>query len=170
LSRCRKAPTSKGYRGEAAREKANTIKTYWVPGVNNLETLGRWDFAEFTEVYKIEADFEKHVESNFEQMIENALDADGRIVAETDIASVTVSLLRMNRNPTSQSNIPIQHVSEGRSTSNMAKKKSNQEEIGRDSAACRPFPKPKSDRIAVKVINHFGDEVMKVFRVSEALK
>ncbi|MBC3413618.1 site-specific DNA-methyltransferase [Pseudomonas sp. SWRI51] len=30
----------------------------------------------------------------------------------------------------------------------------------------RPFPKPKSGRIAVKVINHLGDEVMKVFKVS----
>jgi len=29
----------------------------------------------------------------------------------------------------------------------------------------RPFPKPKSGRIAVKVINHLGDEVMKVFEV-----
>lgn len=29
----------------------------------------------------------------------------------------------------------------------------------------RPFPLPKSGRIAVKVINHLGDEVMKVFRV-----
>ena len=29
----------------------------------------------------------------------------------------------------------------------------------------RPFPKPKSGRIAVKVINHLGDEVMKVVRV-----
>jgi adenine-specific DNA-methyltransferase len=29
----------------------------------------------------------------------------------------------------------------------------------------RPFPMPKSGRIAVKVINHLGDEVMKVFRV-----
>ena len=28
----------------------------------------------------------------------------------------------------------------------------------------RPFPKPASGRIAVKVINHLGDEVMKVFR------
>jgi adenine-specific DNA-methyltransferase len=30
----------------------------------------------------------------------------------------------------------------------------------------RPFPKPESGRIAVKVINHLGDEVMKVFAVS----
>ena len=29
----------------------------------------------------------------------------------------------------------------------------------------RPFAKPASGRIAVKVINHLGDEVMKVFRV-----
>jgi adenine-specific DNA-methyltransferase len=29
----------------------------------------------------------------------------------------------------------------------------------------RPFDKPKSGRIAVKVINHLGDEVMKVFKV-----
>jgi adenine-specific DNA-methyltransferase len=30
----------------------------------------------------------------------------------------------------------------------------------------RPFEKPSSGRIAVKVINHLGDEVMKVFRVA----
>jgi adenine-specific DNA-methyltransferase len=30
----------------------------------------------------------------------------------------------------------------------------------------RAFRKPKSGRIAVKVINHLGDEVMKVFRVN----
>jgi adenine-specific DNA-methyltransferase len=29
----------------------------------------------------------------------------------------------------------------------------------------RPFPRPKSGRIAVKAINHLGDEVMKVFKV-----
>jgi adenine-specific DNA-methyltransferase len=29
----------------------------------------------------------------------------------------------------------------------------------------RPFPKPKSKRIAVKVINHLGDEVMRIFKV-----
>ncbi|MBB5755119.1 hypothetical protein [Prosthecomicrobium pneumaticum] len=29
----------------------------------------------------------------------------------------------------------------------------------------RPFPRPKSGRICVKVINHFGDEVQKVFEV-----
>jgi adenine-specific DNA-methyltransferase len=34
-----------------------------------------------------------------------------------------------------------------------------------NSDVSRPFPKPKSGRIAVKVINHLGDEVMKVFEV-----
>jgi adenine-specific DNA-methyltransferase len=34
-----------------------------------------------------------------------------------------------------------------------------------NSAISRPFPRPLSGRIAVKVINHLGDEVMKVFRV-----
>ena len=33
------------------------------------------------------------------------------------------------------------------------------------SAESRPFDRPDSGRIAVKVINHLGDEVMKVFRV-----
>ena len=35
-----------------------------------------------------------------------------------------------------------------------------------NSDTSRPFEKPKSGRIAVKVINHLGDEVMKVFKVS----
>ena len=30
----------------------------------------------------------------------------------------------------------------------------------------RPFEKPKSERIAVKVINHLGDEVMNVFKLA----
>jgi adenine-specific DNA-methyltransferase len=34
-----------------------------------------------------------------------------------------------------------------------------------NSDTSRPFEKPKSGRIAVKVINHLGDEVMKVFPV-----
>ncbi len=34
-----------------------------------------------------------------------------------------------------------------------------------NSDTSRPFAKPKSGRIAVKVINHLGDEVMKVFRI-----
>ena len=47
----------KGLRGEDAKDKANTISTYWIPGVNNLGTYGRWAFAEFTAVFEIEAEF-----------------------------------------------------------------------------------------------------------------
>ncbi len=34
-----------------------------------------------------------------------------------------------------------------------------------NSDTSRPFPRPSTGRIAVKVINHLGDEVMKVFRI-----
>ncbi len=60
----------KGYRREDAKEKKATMETYWIPGVNNLEKFGRWAFAEFTDVYEIEAGFEKKVESEFNQMVE----------------------------------------------------------------------------------------------------
>lgn len=33
------------------------------------------------------------------------------------------------------------------------------------STASRPFAPPETGKIAVKVINHYGDEVMKVFEV-----
>jgi len=37
--------------------------------------------------------------------------------------------------------------------------------LGNYRAESRPFARPPTGKIAVKVINHFGDEVMKVFRV-----
>jgi type III restriction enzyme len=52
----------KGYRGEDAKEKANTMRAYWVPGVNNLGRSGRWEFAEFTAVFEIEAEFNKLID------------------------------------------------------------------------------------------------------------
>ena len=59
----------KGYRREDAKEKKSTMETYWAPGVNNLKTFGRWAFAEFTDVYEIQADFKVKVESEFNKMI-----------------------------------------------------------------------------------------------------
>lgn len=61
----------KGYRREDAKEKKSTMETYWIPGVNNLGSYGRWAFAEFTEVYQIEADFEDKVEAEFGKMIDD---------------------------------------------------------------------------------------------------
>lgn len=63
----------KGYRGEDAKEKKSTMDTYWVPGVNNLGQFGRWAFAEFTEVYRIEADFTEKVDRNFDNLISAAI-------------------------------------------------------------------------------------------------
>lgn len=62
----------KGYRREDAKEKKTTMDVYWVPGVNNLKTYGRWAFAEFTEVYQMQHDFNERVESEFNKMIELA--------------------------------------------------------------------------------------------------
>jgi type III restriction enzyme len=60
----------KGYRGEDAKDKANTMRAYWVPGVNNSGKYGRWAFAEFTEVFAMEEDFNEQVEIKFNKMIE----------------------------------------------------------------------------------------------------
>lgn len=38
--------------------------------MNHLGTYRRWAFAEFTEVYRIEADFKAKVESEFNKMID----------------------------------------------------------------------------------------------------
>jgi ATP-dependent exoDNAse (exonuclease V) beta subunit len=43
-----------------------------VPAVNNLRTLGRWAFAELTEIYQIDADFRAKVDSEFDAMIVRA--------------------------------------------------------------------------------------------------
>ena len=59
----------KGYRGEDAKEKMATMETYWIPGVNNLGTYGRWAFAEFTEVYAIQSDFEDRVEAELNRLM-----------------------------------------------------------------------------------------------------
>jgi type III restriction enzyme len=62
----------KGYRREDAKEKKNTMETYWVPGVNNMGGYGRWAFAEFREVYEIEAEFAAKVAAAFDEMIDSA--------------------------------------------------------------------------------------------------
>jgi len=62
----------KGYRREDAKDKKNAMDAYWVPGVNNLGSFGRWAFAEFTEVYRMEADFEAQIQNKFDQMVVNA--------------------------------------------------------------------------------------------------
>lgn len=53
----------KGYRGEDAKIKAETMRTKWVPGVNNLRKHGRWAFAEFREVALIGEEFQKFIDA-----------------------------------------------------------------------------------------------------------
>jgi type III restriction enzyme len=60
----------KGYRREDAKEKKSTMENYWVPGVNNLGTYGRWDFVEFTDIYSIGSDFAERVEAEFGALVE----------------------------------------------------------------------------------------------------
>ena len=60
----------KGYRQEDARDKKNTMEVYWVPGVNNHGHYGRWDFAEFTDLWALQPDFETKVKGYFNRMIQ----------------------------------------------------------------------------------------------------
>ena len=39
----------KGQKDATTQIKAETMRTLWVPGVNNLKTYGRWDFIEFSD-------------------------------------------------------------------------------------------------------------------------
>lgn len=59
----------KGYRGEDAKDKKAAMETRWLPGVNTLHTHGRWAFAEFTDVYAMQADFADKVASAFSSMV-----------------------------------------------------------------------------------------------------
>ena len=47
------------------------MENYWIPGVNNSEKFGRWAFAEFTEVFGMEADFGARVESEFRKIVDS---------------------------------------------------------------------------------------------------
>ena len=60
---------TKGYRREDAKDKKLTMESYWVPGVNNLGTFGRWAFQELADVYEMEREFEKKVAASVEAMI-----------------------------------------------------------------------------------------------------
>ena len=56
-----------GYPKGDKQDKATTMRTYWVPGVNNLKRFGRWAFEEFSDVYEMEAAFGKLIESSIQR-------------------------------------------------------------------------------------------------------
>ena len=45
------------------------MDNYWIPGVNQLGSYGRWAFQELTEVYRMEVDFATKVEEAFDAML-----------------------------------------------------------------------------------------------------
>ena len=47
----------KGFRRENVKLKSETMRTQWIPGVNNLGVYGRWTFEEFQDVYEINEKF-----------------------------------------------------------------------------------------------------------------
>lgn len=65
----------KGYRREDARIKKSTMESYWIPGVNHLGSFGRWAFAELTQMYAMESDFEDALALEVERLIESVAGA-----------------------------------------------------------------------------------------------
>ncbi len=67
----------KGYRGENAKEKRLTMDTYWIPGVNNIGTHGRWAFQELTDILTMGDEFKARLEKDFRDMIASATTSEG---------------------------------------------------------------------------------------------
>lgn len=59
----------KGYNRENEKNKRNAMNAYWVPGVNNLKTYGRWAFAEFGDVYAMDDDLDDLITQKVDEMI-----------------------------------------------------------------------------------------------------
>ena len=57
----------KGQRDESDKAKAETARELWAPGVNALGGYGRWTFAEFTDPFSTEDDFEALVSRLIEE-------------------------------------------------------------------------------------------------------
>ena len=59
------------------------MDTYWVPGVNNLKKYGRWAFAEFTDVFQMQEDFEKKVKAEFDRMVDAFIPSEAKSVSKS---------------------------------------------------------------------------------------
>jgi type III restriction enzyme len=62
----------KGRRGEDAKEKATTLREYWVPAVNNHGGYGRWGAVEFTDPFGMDADFKSAVEDQVNTLLDHS--------------------------------------------------------------------------------------------------
>jgi type III restriction enzyme len=59
----------KGYRGEDAKIKKQTMDNYWIPGVNHARTFGRWAFVELRDVWLMEDQLTVKIEEEFNRLI-----------------------------------------------------------------------------------------------------
>jgi len=59
----------KGKKDEDDKDKAETMRTLWVPGVNNLGTQGRWAFAQFEDKWTIKTEFGATVRAWLDRMV-----------------------------------------------------------------------------------------------------
>ena len=67
----------KGYRHENVKLKSETMRTQWVPGVNNLGLFGRWAFEEFNDVYEIDKEFKALIDRVVSEHRETSLQEAG---------------------------------------------------------------------------------------------
>ena len=62
----------KGFRGEDAKAKKDTMDTYWVPGVNAHGCYGRWAFLELRDASRMQDEFAAAVEQELGRMVDQA--------------------------------------------------------------------------------------------------
>ena len=63
----------KGYRHENVKLKSETMRTQWVPGVNNLGLFGRWAFEEFNDVFEMDKEFKALIDKVLNKHSDNSL-------------------------------------------------------------------------------------------------
>ena len=109
----------KGFRREDAKEKKLTMDSYWIAGVNNLQTYGRWAFAEFTDVFDMQEDFAKRVEEEFGKMISATCEAVADLAPtgtapEGDMQSAIEGMFALRKSATMSDSTLDQRRKEGR--------------------------------------------------------
>ena len=87
----------KGYRGEDAKEKKNTMEAYWLPAVNALGDYGRWAFAEFTDVFDIEPGLRQEIESHQREHGNGSPDYSGLSFKELLVSGPSLDDLELTR-------------------------------------------------------------------------
>jgi type III restriction enzyme len=55
-----------GIHGEDAKGKRQTMESYWLPGVNRLDTYGHWVFLELRDLFAMETEFREWIAQAFQ--------------------------------------------------------------------------------------------------------